>query len=191
MPSFLNVRLGLVSVSALPTKLPSAPPAPPADTRPARAATVAGFRAPWIGTMTLRHVERSSRWSSDIDASVTTASGVDLRSRESVSARSQAYARLRWAMRGWIALSLNGFAPVPSRPSRCVRHAIGTALALARKTCGSAGANSPGQTLAPTKLPPHLGQPQHAPVMQLARRVGRTRKGNTAAKGVQGEHAPG
>ena len=100
------------------TKLPSAPPAPPADTRPARPSTVAEFRAPWVAIMTSRSVERPSRWSSDIDASVSTASGVDLWTRESVSARSQAYARLRWGVRGSIARSPNGFAPGPRAPSR-------------------------------------------------------------------------
>ena len=89
-----------------PTKLPSAPPAPPADTRPARPSTVAGFRVPWTGIITSRRIERPSRWTSQIDASVTTASGIDLRSRESASARSRAYARLRWGARGSIARSL-------------------------------------------------------------------------------------
>ena len=101
-----------------PAKLPSPPTAPPVDTRPARAATVAGFCAPWIGTMTSRRVKRPSRWSSYIDASVTTASGVDLWTRQSVSARSRAYARLTWAVRGSIARSPNGFSPLPHAPSR-------------------------------------------------------------------------
>ena len=61
---------------------------------------------------------RPSRWSSYIDASVTTASGVDLWTRQSVSARSRAYARLTWAVRGSIARSPNGFSPLPHAPSR-------------------------------------------------------------------------
>ena len=90
-----------------------------------RAPTRAGFRAPRVGTKTSRCVEPPSRWSSQIDASVTTASGVDLWTRESGSARSRAYARLRWGLRGSITRSPNGFAPGPSTPSRCIRHAIG------------------------------------------------------------------
>ena len=90
-------------------KLPSAPPAPPPDTRPARAPTVARFRALWLGTMTSRSVKPPNRWSSQIDASVTTASGVDLWTRESVSARSRAYARLRWGVRGSIAVGTPTF----------------------------------------------------------------------------------
>ena len=109
-----------------PTKLPSAPPAPPPDTRPARAPTVARFRAPWLGTMASRSVKPPSRWSSQIDASVTTASGVDLWTRESVSARSRAYARLRWGVRGSIARSPNGFAPRPGAPSRSHGQLTGT-----------------------------------------------------------------
>ena len=101
-----------------PRKASLSPPAPPVDTRPARAATVAGFCAPWIGTMTSRRVKRPSRWSSYIDASVATASGVDLWTRQSVSARSRAYARLTWAVRGSIARSPNGFSPLPHAPSR-------------------------------------------------------------------------
>ena len=38
------------------TQLPSAPTVSPADTRAARAATVARFRVPWVGTMTSRSV---------------------------------------------------------------------------------------------------------------------------------------
>ena len=62
-----------------PTKLPPVPPAPPAGTRPARASMVAKFRAPCgSASRRLENSERPSRWSSQIDASGTTASGIDL-----------------------------------------------------------------------------------------------------------------
>ena len=110
------------------TQLPSAPTVSPADTRAARAATVARFRVPWVGTMTSRSVvfEPPSRWSSQIGASVTTASGIDLWARESGSARSRAYSRLRRGKRGSIALSPYGFAPGQYAPSRSRVHLIGT-----------------------------------------------------------------
>jgi len=64
--------------SATQQSFPLPPLSPPADTRPVSAPTVARFRVPWVGTMTPRSVKPLSRWSSQIDASVTTASGIDL-----------------------------------------------------------------------------------------------------------------
>ena len=103
--------------------LPPLPPLPTPD-RPERPRAPDSER-PRVGTKMSRCVEPPSRGSSQIDASVTTASGVDLWTRESGSARSRAYARLRWGLRGSITRSPNGFAPGPSTPSRCIRHAIG------------------------------------------------------------------
>ena len=105
---------------------PLPPLPPPADTRPVRAPTVARFREPWVGTMTSRSVKPPSRWSSQIDASVTMASSIDLWTRESVSARSRAYSRLRWGVRGSIARSPNGFPPRPRAPSRSCVQLTGT-----------------------------------------------------------------
>ena len=73
-----------------------------------------------------RSFEPPSRWSSQIGASVTTASGIDLWARESGSARSRAYSRLRRGKRGSIALSPYGFAPGQYAPSRSRVHLIGT-----------------------------------------------------------------
>eukprot|EP00966_Prymnesium_polylepis_P059325 1375224-Prymnesium_polylepis.2 len=75
-----------------------------------------------------RSAEPPSRWSSQIDASGTTASGVDLWTGESVSARSRAYSCLRWAMKGSIARSPKSFAPGPCAPSRSCVQLIGTRM---------------------------------------------------------------
>ena len=62
-------------------------------------------------------------------------------------------------------------------------------LALARKTCDSAGTSSRGQKLAPTNVTPRNGQPQHTPVTQLARRVGaRANSTTTAVERRAGTH---
>ena len=108
-----------------PIMLPSAPPASPADTRAARAATAAEFRMLWVGIMSSWRIKPPSRRSSQIDASVTTASGVDLWTAESVSVRSRTYARLRWGLRVSIARSPRSFAPRPYAPSRSHVHLIG------------------------------------------------------------------
>ena len=108
-----------------PIMLPSAPPASPADARAARAVTAAEFRMPWVGIMSSWRIKPPSRRSSQIDASVTTASGVDLWTAESVSVRSRTYARLRWGLRVSIARSPRSFAPRPYAPSRSHVHLIG------------------------------------------------------------------
>lgn len=109
--------------------LPPLPPLPTPD-RPERPRAPDSER-PRVGTKTSRCVEPPSRWSSQIDASVTTASGVDLWTRESGSARSRAYARLRWGLRGSITRSpINAFSMHPS----CHWHSHGRPVAVQTQT---------------------------------------------------------
>ena len=169
-----------------PTKLPSAPPAPlPTPDRPERPRAPDSER-PRVGTKTSRCVEPPSRWSSQIDASVTTASGVDLWTRESGSARSRAYARLRWGLRGSITRSPNGFAPGPSTPSRCIRHAIGIRTdglwQCRRKQVGSAaGSHERSTSIRAGNMGAH-------PAAGAA--FATWRKRHKARSGAEGGHAP-